>query len=37
MQRGNDACLVQMAEIIGLSICTPDTDFTIYRYTAAGR
>jgi predicted nucleic acid-binding protein len=26
-----DACLVRLAEITGLPICTLDTDFTIYR------
>lgn len=26
-----DACLVRMAEITGLPICTLDADFTIYR------
>jgi predicted nucleic acid-binding protein len=26
-----DACLVRMAEMTGLPICTLDTDFAIYR------
>jgi predicted nucleic acid-binding protein len=26
-----DACLVRMAEVTGLPICTLDTDFAIYR------
>jgi len=26
-----DACLVRLAEISGLPICTLDSDFTIYR------
>jgi hypothetical protein len=26
-----DACLVRMAELTGLPICTLDTDFAIYR------